>query len=1037
MKLRFALLACVATLLAATARAQQYTWSVVAGQPPQLGSTDGSAADARFYNLNSLVADAAGNLYVTDTFNNTIRKVSPTGAVTTFAGAAGVTGTADGPGATARFNSPNGIALDTAGNLYVADRANHSIRKITPAGGVSTYAGLTGTSGSADGPADTARFNRPAGIVVDRAGHVWVTEVVNQTVRRITPAGEVTTVAGLAENAGSADGTGSAARFSAPYGIVEESSGDFLIADSNNHTIRRLTRDGVVTTFAGTAGLRGTTSGTGAAARFNFPSGLALDRDGNVYVADTSNDCIRRITSAAVVSVYAGSADVRGSANGTGTAARFYNPFGIAMAPSGDLYVADTLNHSVRKISPTQVVTNHSGPGGGFGNVDATGAAARFNYPQGLALESDDSLLIADWRNNAIRRVTPDGVVTTRNAFTSPHGIAVGGGVIAVSERTRHFIRLFSLTTSNFADLGTTGQSGATDGPAAGTLFNQPYGVGIDTFGRLFVADTGNHTIRLLGSTSATSGIVSITVAGQAGISGATNGAGTAARFTSPRGIAFDRAGIGYIADSGAHTIRRIAGSAATVTTFAGLAFTSGTASGAASVARFNSPEGITTDAAGIVYVADRGNHAIRRITPDGFVITIGGLPGFLGHATGTGLTSRFNEPVGIAVDSKGVVYVVSASNNVVMRGILDTTPTISAQPQSAVLPIGGSTTLSVTATGGGLSYQWKYEGTAIAGATASTYTLANAQAAQSGRYTVDVTNSAGIAPSSVAQVVIKANVDVSRIVNLAIRSQAGIGAETLIVGVGIGGAGTLGNKPILIRGIGPTLGAFGVAGVLTDPRLELYFNGNKTNENDNWSGDAQVAAVGTQVGAFALSNATSRDAALFLPGLAPGSYSVQITGGTSGGGAPTGVALAEVYDATPATAYSATTPRLTNVSARTQVGVDGDILIAGFVIAGETPKTLLIRAIGPTLGSFGVAGSLADPKLELFGAAGKITENDNWGGAPQLSTTFFNVGAFPLTAASRDAVLLVTLAPGSYTAQVSGVGATTGVALVEVYEVP
>ena len=1036
MKLRFALLACVVSLLAATARAQQYTWSVVAGQPPMLGSADGSAADARFYNLNSLVADAAGNLYVTDTFNHTIRKVSPAGTVTTLAGATGVFGTVDGPGSTARFNSPNGIAIDTAGNLYVADRTNHSIRKITPTGLVSTYAGLSGTSGSADGSAATSRFNRPAGILVDRNGHVWVTEAGNHTVRRITPAGEVTTVAGLAESPGSADGTGSAARFSAPNGIVEESSGDFLIADSSNNTIRRLTRDGVVTTFAGTAGQRGTTSATGAAARFNFPTGLALDRDGNLYVADASNDCIRRITSAAVVSVYAGSADVRGSANGTGTAARFYSPFGITLAPSGDLYVADTLNHTVRRISPTQVVTNYAGPGGGFGNVDATGAAARFNYPQGLALESDDSILIADWRNNAIRRVTPDGVVTTRNSFTSPYGIAVGGGVIAVSERTRHFIRVFSLTSSGFADLGTTGQSGATDGTAAATLFNQPYGVTLDSVGRLFVADTGNHTIRLLGATSATSGVVSLTVAGQAGVSGATNGAGTAARFTSPRGIAFDRAGVGYIADSGSHTIRRIAGSAASVTTLAGLAFTSGTASGAATVARFNSPEGIATDAAGNVYVADRSNHAVRRINPDGFVITIGGLPGFVGHATGTGFTSRFNEPVGIAVDSKGVVYVISASNNVVMRGVLDTTPTISMQPQSAVVPIGGSTTLSVTATGGGLTYQWKYEGTAINGATASTHTLTNAQSAQSGPYTVDVTNSAGIATSSVAQVVIKANVDVSRIVNLAIRSQAGTGAETLIVGVGIGGTGTLGNKPILIRGIGPTLGVFGVAGVLTDPRLELYLNGIKTNENDNWSGNAQVAVIGTQVGAFALVNATSRDAALFLPALAPGSYSVQITGGT-GGGAPTGVALAEVYDATPATTYTATTPRLTNVSARTQVGVDGDILIAGFVIAGETPKTLLIRAIGPTLGSFGVPGALADPKLELYGSAGKITENDNWGGVPQLSTTFFNVGAFPLTAASRDAVLLVTLAPGSYTAQVSGVGATTGVALVEVYEVP
>ena len=1037
MNLRVSLLLVASLLSAALAPAQQYTWSVAAGQPPQFGSADGDATSTRFYNPNSLVADAAGNLYVTDTFNHTIRKVAPDGSATTLAGLAGTSGSADGTGSVARFNSPNGLALDAAGNLFVADRSSHTIRRITPTGAVTTVAGLAGTTGDADGPASGARFNLPTGLVFDRTGDLWISDYGNHTIRRLGTNGTVVTIAGLAGTFGSTDGTGSAARFFRPVGLAVDPNGDFIVSDSANHLLRRLTRDGVVTTLAGAAGVSGTTSGPSALARFNFPWNLTFDAAGNLFVADSSNDCIRRVTPGGVVSVFAGSADVRGSANGTGTVARFYSPFGITISPSGDLFVADTLNHTIRKLTAAQVVTNHSGPGGGFGTTDGTGTAARFAFPQGLAIDTDNTLYVADWRNALIRRMTPAGVVTTQASFTTPYALTVASGVLAASDRTRHILRLYSLTNSNIVDFGTTGQAGSTDGPVATAQFNQPQGVLFDALGRLFVADTGNHTIRLIGLTTPTSPLSVFTIAGQGGISGSTNGIGTAARFSSPRGLATDRAGNVFVADSGSHVIRRISGANATVTTVAGLAFTSGTAGGASSAARFSSPEGLATDAAGNLYIADRFNHAIRRLSPDGLVITIGGLPGFSGFAEGTGLTARFFEPTGIVLDSTGAIYVSSAGNNIVMRGVLDTTPVITTQPQSSVLAIGSSTVLSVSATGGGLSYQWKFEGTPLAGATASSYTLTNAQAAQSGRYTVDVSNSAGLTTSTVANLAIQANVEVSRIVNLAIRSQAGTGPQTLIVGVGVGGVGTVGNQPILIRGIGPTLGAFGVAGVLTDPKLELYLGANKINENDNWSGNAQVAAIGGQVGAFALSNPASRDAALYLPSLAPGSYSVQITGGTGAGGSATGVALAEVYDASPATARSATTPRLTNVSARTQVGIDGDVLIAGFVIAGQTNKTVLIRAIGPTLGSFGVAGTLADPKLELFGANGKITENDNWGGVPQLSTTFFNVGAFPLTAASKDAVLLVTLAPGSYTAQISGVGDTTGVALVEVYEVP
>jgi hypothetical protein len=235
----------------------------------------------------------------------------------------------------------------------------------------------------------------------------------------------------------------------------------------------------------------------------------------------------------------------------------------------------------------------------------------------------------------------------------------------------------------------------------------------------------------------------------------------------------------------------------------------------------------------------------------------------------------------------------------------------------------------------------------------------------------------------------------------MSIRTVAGSGDDTLIVGVGLGGAGTGGNKAVLIRAVGPTLGAFGVGGALADTEMTVYRGDTIVARNDDWGGGFNFSSVG----AFDFLGTPPRDSAIYNPALASGSYSVQILGK----GGATGVALAEIYDASSGT-FNRTAPRLVNVSARTQVGTGDSILIAGFAIGGSTPVRLLIRAVGPTLGAFGVGGVLAD---------------------------FGTVGAFNLTARSLDAALVTTLAPGTYTAQISGVRSTTGVALVEIYELP
>ena len=1029
------------------ARAQSYTFTTLAGSAPQSGSADGVGSNARFNTPYSTAVDAAGNVYVADRSNHLIRRITPAGIVSTVAGLAETSGSADGTGSAARFNLPTGVAVDGTGNVFVADNANHTIRKITAAGAVTTFAGLAGTTGSADGTGSTARFNFPFGLALDPDGNLFVSDRSNRTIRKITSAGVVSTLAGLAGTGGGTDGAGTNARFNFPSGIALDGAGNLFIADSNNYTIRKLTSAGLVSTIAGSPLISGNTNAVGAAARFNLPNGIAVDSAGNILVADTSNEAIRKIAPDGTVTTYAGNRGIPGSADGTGTGARFFRPFGITLDAAGNAYVSDSYNHMIRKVTSVGVVSTIAGPGAGlgsYGSIDGTGNAARFNAPRSIALDGSGNLFATDTGNSTIRRITPTGTVSTFAGFAGlfsfsdgsgnsalfnfPTGISSDGrGQLLVSDSSNNVIR--AITTAGVVSTiaGSAGISGSTDGTGTVARFNFPQGLATDRDGNSYLADNSNHTIRKVTA----SGVVT-TIAGSPGVSGSANGVGSAARFNFPYGTALDSAGNLYVADWGNSTIRKIAPDG-TVSTLAGSAGVTGSTDGTGATARFNSPTGIATDPDGNIYVTEANNHDLRKITPAGVVTTIGGQSTQFGSRDGTGANAIFFWPTALAIDASGAIYMLDAANNVIVKGVLDTPPAVIALSPSLTLSTGSSVTLAVNATGGGLAYQWRFNGTAIPGATASTYAIARAGPAAIGDYTVAITNSAGTATSAATSINVITTDNVGRITNLAIRSQAGTGAQTLIVGVAVGGAGTTGAKPVLLRAVGPTLGVFGVPGVLADPKLELFSGSTKINENDDWAGNAQVTAIGAAVGAFALGSAASKDAALYNPTFASGSYSVQITGG----GGATGVALAEIYDATAPGTFGPATPRLTNVSARTQVGTGGDILIAGFTIGGLTAKTVLLRAIGPSLTAFGVPGALADPKLELFSGSTKINENDDWGGATSTAATFLSVGAFPLVATSKDAVLLVTLAPGGYTAQVTGVNNTTGVALIEVYEVP
>ena len=309
------------------------------------GNLDGTGVAARFSYPDGIAMDSSGNFFIADRGNNEIRKMTAAGVVTTFA-CSGAQGALNGSGTAAQFYYPEGIAIDSANNLYVTDRANNLIRKITSSGVVSTLAG-SGTAGSADGTGTSAQFSSPYGIAVDASGTVYVVDSGNNEIRRITSGGVVTTLAGQT-TAGNVDGTGSMAKFSSPYGMVIASSGDLYVADSNNNTIRKVTTSGVVSTFVGD-GTTGYIDATGTAAELRHPFGIAVNAAGNFYVTDRSNYRIRMITPSGVVTTLAGSGTL-GSVDATGTAAQFYYSQGIVVDTSGALYVVDQGDHRIRKI---------------------------------------------------------------------------------------------------------------------------------------------------------------------------------------------------------------------------------------------------------------------------------------------------------------------------------------------------------------------------------------------------------------------------------------------------------------------------------------------------------------------------------------------------------------------------------------------------------------------------------------------------------------------------------------------------------------
>lgn len=574
-----------------------------------------------------------------------------------FAGNYKSEGITDGTGRFARFNKPMQMTKDSSGNIFIADRSNHCIRKMTPAGVVTTIAGLCGTSGFVNGAGASARFDGPAGIAMDSMGNIYVSEIYNYLIRKIDTSNVVTTFAGKAGIAGNLDATGTAAEFTFLERMTIDSLDNIFVLDFN--AIKKITPAAVVTTFAGNVSITGFINATGTSARFNFPAGIAINKsDNSLFVADPNNGAIRKITSGAVVTTFStgylfsgigidssgkllsgsnavilqistggivteliGNYTEYGSLNGVGTLASNGVTLDFVFDNSDIPYVSDQTFNIIRKITGGNIINTIAGYSTS-GVDDGLGSLARFNSPQFMVKDSSGNFYVTDNGSHTIRKITPRGLVST------------------------------------FA--GQPGVSGSANGTGSAATFNSPTGITIDSSGNLFVADSLNFVIRKI----TPAGVVT-TFAGTVGASGNTNNTGAAARFSGLKGMVIDSSNVIYAIDSNA--IRKIT-SGAVVTTFAGSTGSSGSTNNTGTLARFYIPTGLTIDPANNnLYVVDSYNQTIRKVTSAAVVTTIAGTPGVQGSNDGSGAAAQFYFPIGITF-AKNNLYVTDRFNYILRK---------------------------------------------------------------------------------------------------------------------------------------------------------------------------------------------------------------------------------------------------------------------------------------------------------------------------------------------------------------------------------
>jgi sugar lactone lactonase YvrE len=557
----------------------------------------------------------SGNLFIADRGNNRVRKISADGIITTVAGSGTEGFSGDGgPATSAQLNSPTGIAADAAGNLFIADWGNSRVRKVSPDGIITTVAGAGGCCGSFDDgiPATRAQLGGPVGLALDTSGNLFIADYSHNRIRKVSPDGIITTVA----DPGVQEFSGDHGPAAGPVSVSVDDAGNLFIAYSGISRIRKVSPNGMSTTFAGGGATGPGDGGPAVDAQLNSPQGVAVDRDGNVYVADTFDFRIRKISQDGMISTVAGSGSNAvfsgdgGPATSAWLALGWFDPSpigGVALDNEGNLFIADTGNQRVRKVSASGIITTVAGDGTpGYVGNNGEATSAQLNFPLDVAVDGAGDLLIADSENNRVRKVSRDGIITTipgsDSDFGQPTSITVdiaGNLFITAGGRVRKISPEGDITI--VAGGGTLWDSSSDGQPATEAKLFFLCGVAADTAGNLFIADCNDRAHKV-----SPNGIIT-TVALPGG---------------SPTGVAVDHAGNAFFSTSGFGSdmaLERIykVSPDGTVTAIAGTGSIGYSGDdGPALRAQLSGPAGLAVDAAGNIYFADTGNGAVRVLRP-------------------------------------------------------------------------------------------------------------------------------------------------------------------------------------------------------------------------------------------------------------------------------------------------------------------------------------------------------------------------------------------------------------------------------------
>ncbi len=630
------------------------------------------------------------------------------GVLVTVAGTGTLAFSGDGgPATAASVSRPIRMTFDGAGNLYFADIDNNRVRRVAPGGVIATVAGV-GTAGAAGdgGPATAAQLNAPLGVAIDKDGNLFIADSGNHRIRKVMAStGVITTVAGIGTAGFTGDdGPATAAQMNDPENVAVDANGNLYIADFNNHRIRRVAPDGKITSFAGSgAGLGfGGDGGPANAARLAFPNDVAVDGVGDVYISDSSNQRVRKITNATgVITTIAGNGSAgSGGDGGPATSALLNVPTGIALDTAGNLFIADRSNARVRRVAVSDgIITTIAGGNSGFSPDGAIAFGARLNFVTGVAADPKGVVYLSDRDNFRIRKIVAaaggdtTAPVVTITAPTSGPSFTTGDGAFALSGTASDNGNVAVVRWSN-----NRGGSGAASGTNAWTIPSVSLQPGVNNITVTAWDANGNAGSAQLAVTfNAAQVIVTIAGTGRAA-NGGDGGPGVAADLSSPVAVALDPAGNVFFSDTNNRRVRRIAPSGQ-ITAFAGTGDLGSSGDGGpATEATFNQPRGMAVDAAGNVYIGDASTHRIRKVTTDGKITTVAGTGkgfGDFGGDGGPATQADLNGPQGVAVDKDGNLYIADRINSRIRKvdGRTGIITTIAGGPSYAFSGDGGPAT--------------------------------------------------------------------------------------------------------------------------------------------------------------------------------------------------------------------------------------------------------------------------------------------------------------------------------------------------------